>query len=106
MQLEPNFWLKFLPGRALFGIREVCSLPARAMAGASKISVAAKWVTFLAEEAPPDDERTNSERLGQPTKTRSEENGRARAFVDCGPHATDSPVGMNTQIQKGLGARG
>ena len=67
MQSEQDFWLKFLPGRALFGIREVCSLPARAMAGASKFSVAAKWVTFLAatlEEAPPDDEHTNSERLG------------------------------------------
>ena len=67
MQSEQDFWLKFLPGRALFGVRVVYSLPARAMAGASKMIVAAKWATFLAaapEEAPPDDEHANSERLG------------------------------------------
>ena len=64
MQSEQDFWLKFLPGRALFGVREVFSLSTGAMAGASKIFVAAKWVAFLAKEAPPDDEHTNSERLG------------------------------------------
>ena len=64
MQSEQNFWLKFLPGQALFGVREMYSLPTRVMAGASKIFVAAKWFTFLAEEAPPDDEHANSERLG------------------------------------------
>ena len=64
MPSEQNFCFKFFPGRALFGAWEVYSLTARAMAGASKIVVAAKWVTFLAEEAPPDDEHANSERLG------------------------------------------
>ena len=63
MQSERDFWLKFIPGRALLGVREVDSSPTRAMAGASKVLVAAQWVTFLAEEAQPDDERANSERL-------------------------------------------
>ena len=65
MQSEQDFWLKFLPGEAFLGVREVCSLTTGAMAGASKVFVAAKWATFLAEEAPPDDEHANSERLEQ-----------------------------------------
>ena len=45
------------------------SFATRAMAGASKLPVAAKWIAFLAlaatlEEALPDDEHANSERLG------------------------------------------
>ena len=64
MQSEQDFWLKFLPARALFGVRGVYSLSTRAKAGASKIFGAAKWVTYLVEEAPPDDEHANSERLG------------------------------------------
>ena len=67
MHLGKDFRLKFLPGRALFGFLDVRSWPARARAGASKIPVAAKRVTFLAatlEETPPDDEHANSERLG------------------------------------------
>ena len=64
MQSEQDFWLKFLPGPVLLGVREMYSLSTRAKAGASKIFGAAKWVTYLVEEAPPDDEHTNSERLG------------------------------------------
>ena len=67
MQSEQDFWLKFLLGGALGDIREMRSLSTRAAAGASKISVVAKLVTFLAgtlEAAQPDDEHTNSERLG------------------------------------------
>ena len=48
----------------MFGVREVHSLSARAMAGASEIFAAAKWVTFLAEVVLPDEKHANSERLG------------------------------------------
>jgi len=40
MQSEQDFWLKFLSRRGWFGVREVYSLPARAIAGASKIFAA------------------------------------------------------------------
>ena len=59
--VEAGFWtgVPWWPGAA--------PLSTRAVAGASKIFVAATWTAFLAaavEEAPPDDEHANSERPG------------------------------------------
>ena len=47
-------------------------------------------------------EHTNSERFGQPTGTRSEKMDGLALLPTAGP---DNPVGMDMQIQKGLGAK-
>ena len=68
VQSEQDFWFKCLPELGLIDIQEECIFSARAMEGASKIFVSAKRATFLTatlEGAPPDEENTNSERIGR-----------------------------------------